>query len=74
MYRGDYHHEGETWDVSHPTEIVDDSGRRFEFDHDWAENFTLLTSDCSTGLAHFECVVIRQAQDWSTAPGKAQPS
>jgi hypothetical protein len=70
VYRGDYHQEGESWDVSHPTEIVDDSGRRFEFDHDWAENFTVLTSEGSTGLAHFECVVIREAQDWSTAPGK----
>jgi hypothetical protein len=58
VYRGDLHVEGEVWDVSHPTEIVDADGRRFEFDHAWAENFTLLTSNGRTGLAHFECVVI----------------
>jgi hypothetical protein len=69
VYRGDDHVEGEVWDVSHPTEIVDSSGRRFEFDHAWAENFTRLTSAGQTGLAHFECVVIREAQDWSAAPG-----
>ena len=65
VYRGDYHAEGEVWDVSHPTEIVD-ARRRFEFDHDWAENFTRLTSEGETGLAHFECVVIREAQSWSS--------
>ena len=35
-------------------------GRRFEFDHAWAENFTRLTSDGQTGLAHYECVVIQR--------------
>ena len=39
VYRGDYHVEGEVWDVSHPTQIVDEAGESFEFDHDWAENF-----------------------------------
>ena len=58
VYRGDYHVESEVWDVSHPTRIVDSAGRSFEFDHAWAENFTRLTSDGQTGLAHFECVVI----------------
>jgi hypothetical protein len=65
VYRGDYHEEGEVWDVSHPTDIVDETGRRFEFDHAWAENFARLTSDGERGLAHFECVVIREAKDWS---------
>ena len=59
VYRGDEHVEGEVWDVSHPTQITDASGKTFEFDHDWAENFTLLESAGETGLAHFECVVIR---------------
>ena len=68
------HVEGETWDVSHPTEVVDEQGRRFEFDHAWAENFTRLTSDGQTGLAHYECVVIQEAQDWSTAPGRTADS
>ena len=59
VYRGDYHAEGEVWDVSHPTSIVDAEGRVFEFDHDWAENFVRLTQpDGTRGLAHFECVVI----------------
>jgi hypothetical protein len=47
------------WDVSHPTTIVDDTGRAFEFEHDWAENFTLVRHRELTGLAHYECVRIR---------------
>ena len=60
----DYHVEGEVWDVSHPTEIVDAQGRTFEFDHAWAENFTRLTGDDGEGLAHFECVVITDPEGW----------
>jgi hypothetical protein len=59
VFRGDYHEEGEVWDVSHPTQIVREDGSVFEHDHDWAESFTLLRSDGRTGLAHYECVVIR---------------
>lgn len=70
VYRGDYHVEGEVWDVSHPTRIVDAAGTAFEFDHAWAENFTRLTSDGASGLAHFECVVIEQPEGWGTHPGK----
>jgi hypothetical protein len=58
VYRGDEHIEGEVWDVSHPTTIVDRSGRAFEFEHDWAESFTLLHHDGEVGLAHYECVRI----------------
>jgi hypothetical protein len=68
VYRGDYHAEGEVWDVSHPTWIVDEKGNAFEFDHAWAENFTRLSSNGAVGLAHFECVVIKEAQEWSTHP------
>jgi len=71
VYRGDAHVEGEVWDVSHPTTIVGADGNAFEFDHAWAENFTRLTCDGQRGLAHFECVVIEQAQGWTTHPGKA---
>jgi hypothetical protein len=71
VYRGDYHVEGEVWDVSHPTQVTDASGRTFEFDHAWAENFTRLTSDGQAGLAHFECVVFTQPQEWSAQQGKA---
>jgi hypothetical protein len=70
VYRDDYHAEGEVWDVSHPTRIVDSDGRSFEFDHAWAENFTRLTCDGQRGLAHFECVVIEEAQDWTANPGR----
>ncbi|HET9078446.1 MAG TPA: hypothetical protein VFN68_16035 [Acidimicrobiales bacterium] len=59
VYRGDYHCEGEVWDVSHPTAVVGPDGREFEFDAAWAESFVRLTGpDGRTGLAHFECVVI----------------
>jgi hypothetical protein len=70
VYRGDHHVEGEVWDVSHPTTIVDADGKAFEFDHAWAENFTRLTCDGKRGLAHFECVVVQEAQGWTTHPGK----
>jgi hypothetical protein len=59
VYRGDEHVEGEVWDVSHPTSIVDSGGRSFEFEHDWAESFVRLEHAGEVGLAHFECVVIR---------------
>jgi hypothetical protein len=58
VYRGDYHEEGEVWDVSHPTQIVDETGRTFEFDHAWAESFVRVRSGDARGLGHFECVVI----------------
>lgn len=61
VFRGDEHIEGEVWDVSDPTTIVDASGRSFEFEHDWAESFTLLRHGGATGLAHYECVRIREA-------------
>ena len=60
VFRGAYHEEGEVWDVSHGTQIVDTSGRTFEFTYAWAENFTRLRSGDDVGLAHFECVVIPQ--------------
>src|SRR5207302_6305166 len=71
VYRGDYHVEGELWEVSHPTMIIDESGKPFDFDHAWAENFVRLTSNGAAGLAHFECVVIQDEQGWSAHPGKS---
>jgi hypothetical protein len=70
VYRGDDQVEGEIWDISHPTLVVDAEGRSFEFDHAWAQNFTRLTCNGQRGLAHFECVVITQAQDWTVHPGR----
>ena len=57
VYRGDYHEEGEVWDVSHPTQVVGPDGKPFELEHAWAENFVTLRSGGAAGLAHFECVV-----------------
>jgi hypothetical protein len=59
VFRGDYHEEGEVWDVSHPTTIVTSEGRSFELDNDWAENFVLLEGPSGAGLAHYECVLLR---------------
>lgn len=66
VYRGDHYVEGETWDVSHPTTVVDADGKEIEFDHDWAESFVRLTGPGGTGAAHYECVVIREAESWSS--------
>jgi hypothetical protein len=59
IYRGEEHLEGEVWDVSHPTTIADEAGREFEFENDWAESFTLLRHNDRAGLAHYECVNVR---------------
>jgi len=59
VYRGELLIEGEVWDVSHPTRITGPDGTSWEFAHDWAENFTRVTGGGETGLAHYECVVIR---------------
>ncbi len=61
VYRGDLHVEGEVWDVAHPTRVVDATGKSFEFDHDWAESFVRVQHEGEIGLAHFECVVVRDA-------------
>jgi hypothetical protein len=58
VFRGDYHEEGEVWDVSHPTTITRADGSTFELRYDWAENFTLVRSGDAAGLAHYECVVM----------------
>jgi hypothetical protein len=58
VYRGEFHSEGEVWDVRDPTLVRDAAGREFEFEHAWAENFVRLTCDGQQGLAHYECVVI----------------
>lgn len=65
VYRGDLHLEHEVWDVSHPTTVVDEKGEERRFDHDWAESFVRLTGPSGTGSAHYECVVIREAESWS---------
>ncbi len=66
VFRGDDYAEGEIWDVSDPTTVVDSDGRSFEFDHDWAESFVRLSGPQGTGAAHYECVVIREAERWTS--------
>ncbi len=61
VYRGEYHEEGEVWDVSHPTQVVEANGRAFEFDYAWAESFVRMRSGGAEGLAHYECVVIPES-------------
>ena len=46
--------------MTQPTQIIDEAGNAFEFDHDWAESFVLLRTEEEIGLAHFECVVVRE--------------
>jgi hypothetical protein len=58
VYRGDEYAEGETWDVSHPVDVVTASGVR-RFDHDWAESFVRVRHGDAVGLAHYECVDVR---------------
>jgi hypothetical protein len=66
VYRGDEYAEGEVWDVSHPTTVVEADGNERTFDHDWAESFVRLTGSAGTGAAHYECVVIREAESWTS--------
>ena len=58
VYRGDVYVEGEVWDVSHPTTVVDADGKEIEFDHDWAESFVRLTGPSGTG-----CRALRVRRD-----------
>ena len=55
-YRGEYHEEGEVWDCTHPTKIVDSDGNEVDdFPTVLAESFVLLKSGDQVGSAHFEC-------------------
>ena len=61
VYRGDLHHEGEVWDISHPTRVVEPKGIvRFRSDA-WAEAWgrcTNLDDPSDVGDGHLECVVV----------------
>ena len=55
-YRGEYHEEGEVWDCTHPTKIIDADGKEVDdFPTVLAESFVLLKSGDQVGSAHFEC-------------------
>lgn len=60
VYRGDDHHEGEVWDVTHPTEVGDPAGWFRPRPDAWAENFATcvnLDDPSDTGFGHLECVL-----------------
>ena len=58
VYRGDYHDEGEVWDVSHPTAVVDADGTAVRVRPRLGGELRPPPLRRATGLGHFECVVI----------------
>ncbi len=60
VYRGEHLIEGEVWDVSHPTRIVDPTGRARPRNA-WAETWARITNlddPADVGYGHLECVVL----------------
>jgi hypothetical protein len=61
IYRGEDHIEGEVWDISHPTKVLDGDGRQVpQKMGSWAETFARfvnLDDPEETGLGLFECVI-----------------
>ncbi len=60
VYRGDDHHEGEVWDVTHPTEVGDPAGWFIPRADAWAEHFATcvnLADPADRGFGHLECVL-----------------
>ena len=60
VYRGDEHHEGEVWDVSHPVDVGDPAGWFQQRPDAWAEQFATcvnLDDPSDRGFGHLECVL-----------------
>ena len=60
VYRGEFHAEGETWDVTHPVDVVDPRGLFRQRPDAWAEQFATcrnLDDPQDTGFGHQECVL-----------------
>lgn len=60
VYRGDDHHEGEVWDVTHPIDVLDPAGWFAPRADAWAENFATcvnLDDPSDRGFGHLECVL-----------------
>lgn len=60
VYRGDDHHEGEVWDVSHPVNVDDAAGWFKQRPDAWAEQFATcvnLDDPADVGFGHLECVL-----------------
>lgn len=59
VYRGDYVEEGEVWDVSHPTTVIDPKGllelRGDSYAETWGR-WERLDGSGETGHGHLECV------------------
>jgi len=61
IYRGEDHLEGEVWDVSHPTQVLDLDGKPVpQKQGAWAETFARfvnLDDPDETGMGLLECVI-----------------
>jgi hypothetical protein len=60
VYRGENHHEGEIWDVTHPINVGDPVGWFVQRPDAWAENFATcvnLDDPADRGFGHLECVL-----------------
>ena len=60
VFRGEDFHEGEVWDVSHPTHVVDPQGWFLQRPDAWAEEFARcenLDDPRDRGFGHMECVL-----------------
>lgn len=60
VFRGEEHHEGEVWDVSHPVDVGDPAGWFRQRPDAWAEQFATcvnLDDADDRGFGHLECVL-----------------
>lgn len=60
VFRGEEHHEGEVWDVSHPVDVVDPAGWFAPRPDAWAEHYATcvnLQDPADRGFGHLECVL-----------------
>lgn len=60
VYRGEFHSEGEVWDVTHPVEVGDPTGLFRQRPDAWAEQFAHcvnLDDPTDAGFGHQECVL-----------------
>ncbi len=60
VFRGEDHHEGEVWEVSHPVDVGDPAGWFRQRPDAWAEQFATcvnLDDPADRGFGHLECVL-----------------
>jgi hypothetical protein len=66
VYRGEDHGEGETWDVSSPSQVHDPRGLFRARPDAWAETFATfenLDDPAERGTGHLECVIAGEHPD-----------